>query len=275
MHILVCNDDGIYSPGIAALAGIAAEFGTVRLVAPDVERSSSGHSITATRPLSYRQTKIGDFAAYRVDGTPADCVALGSHLWGAVDVVLSGVNLGLNLGAAIWHSGTLAAAKQAVLLGGRGIALSAPASAETDYEPYRPWIRKVLTTVLGNRDLRLVNVNFPRQPHGAIWTRVSVRQYDGRIQPTRDPMGRELYWFTVKPLHGADPGTDRWALEHGWISLTPLRLDLTDEAGLQRQIDRDPLDLQEALRSSPRQSEPGEVKAVREDEAKGPLEQPD
>lgn len=123
MRILIANDDGIYSPGIAALAEIAASFGDVRIVAPDVEMSSAGHAITSTRPLSYKHTPIRGFDAYRVNGTPADCVALGAHQWEHVDVVLSGINLGSNLGNSMWHSGTLAAAKQAVLLGLRGIAL--------------------------------------------------------------------------------------------------------------------------------------------------------
>src|ERR1044071_6701515 len=114
MRILVSNDDGIYSPGILALAEVAARFGDVRIVAPDVEQSSMGHAITASRPLSYRRTPLKEFEAYRVNGTPADCVALGAYHWEHVDVVLSGVNLGPNLGNATWHSGTLAAAKQAV-----------------------------------------------------------------------------------------------------------------------------------------------------------------
>src|SRR5690606_33971936 len=116
MRILIANDDGIYSPGILALAEAAAKFGDVRIVAPDVEQSSMGHAITASRPLSYRKTPIKDFEAYRVNGTPADCVALGSYNWDEVDVVLSGINLGTNLGNSIWHSGTLAAAKQDALL---------------------------------------------------------------------------------------------------------------------------------------------------------------
>ena len=188
-----------------------AANGTVRIVAPDVERSSTGHAITASRPLSYRETKVGSHKAYRVDGTPADCVAIGAHLWGEVEVVLSGLNLGLNLGTSVWHSGTLAAAKQASLLGMRGIALSAPAKCEPDYDPFKPWIREVLGTLLPNRALRLVNVNLPRDPRGMLWTRISVCQFHGKIVPTQDPMGRELYWFTVKPLQGADEGTDRWA----------------------------------------------------------------
>src|SRR5262245_8967376 len=162
MRILVSNDDGIYSPGIAVLAEVASEFGSVRIVAPDVERSSSSYSITASRPLSYRATKIRNFTAYSVDGTPADCVALGAHHWQKADLVLSGVNIGFNLGNAIWHSGTLAAAKQATLLGLRGIAISAPASAEADFEPYKPWIRRVLEALLPEGDLPLVNVNLPR-----------------------------------------------------------------------------------------------------------------
>jgi 5'-nucleotidase len=129
VRILVSNDDGIYSPGIAALARVAQRLGEVRVVAPDVEQSSAGHAITASRPVRYRRTEVFEgIDAYRVDGTPADCVALGAHLWGHVDLVLSGINLGPNLGNATWHSGTLAAAKQAALLGIR-VSPSAPRSA--------------------------------------------------------------------------------------------------------------------------------------------------
>ena len=174
--------------GIAALAEVASEFGAVRVVAPDVERSSASHAITSTFPLSYRPTRISNLAAYRVNGTPADCVALGMHQWESVDLVLSGVNLGFNLGNAIWHSGTLAAAKQAVLLGLRGVALSVPAGTE-DFEPVKPWIRRVLEIVIAEPALSLVNVNLPREPRGLLWTSVSVRQYDGRIVPTTGSPG--------------------------------------------------------------------------------------
>ena len=133
MRILISNDDGIYSPGITCLAEVAAEFGTVRIVAPTIQQSSMGHAITPSRPLSYSRTRMNDLDAYSVDGTPADCVALGAHQWESVDVVLSGVNCGLNLGNGIWHSGTLAAAKQAALLGLHGIALSAPTAAEPSF----------------------------------------------------------------------------------------------------------------------------------------------
>jgi 5'-nucleotidase len=267
MRILVSNDDGIYSPGIVALAEVASEFGTVRVVAPDVERSSMGHAITASRPLAYRPTNINDLTAYRVNGTPADCVALGAYHWDKVDLVLSGLNIGLNLGNSIWHSGTLAAAKQAALLGLRGVALSAPSGAEPDFQPFKPWIRRVLDVLFRDATMPLVNVNFPRHPRGLIWTRASVRRYDGRIVPTKDPLGRELYWFTVTPIEGAEEGTDRWAVERGWISMTPLRLDLTDEKQLENARTNRPLDEALAAAVSPVMSSPEAAQSVREDEA--------
>src|SRR5690606_33422779 len=151
MRILISNDDGIYSPGILALARAARDLGDVRIVAPDVEQSSMGHAITHSRPLTCRETEIDDFEAYRVNGTPADCVALGTYRWGHVDAVLSGINLGLNLGNSTWHSGTLAAAKQAVLLNRQGIAFSAPSLDHYDeYERLAPFVRRVLELVLGD-----------------------------------------------------------------------------------------------------------------------------
>src|SRR3954468_24178742 len=154
MRILITNDDGVYSPGIAALAQVAAQFGEVRIVAPDVEMSSASHSITATRPLSYKRTQLPvqmpDVETFRVNGTPADCVTLGITLWDKVDVVLSGTNIGGNLGNAIWHSGTLAGAKQGSLLGVRAIAFSAPATEteQPDFEVLKPWVATVLESLL-------------------------------------------------------------------------------------------------------------------------------
>jgi 5'-nucleotidase len=243
MRILVTNDDGIYSPGIAALARAATAFGEVRVVAPDVEMSSASHAITSTRPLRYRPTRILEsIEAYRVNGTPADCVALGTFLCEETDVVLSGINLGLNLGNALWHSGTLAAAKQGVLLGIRGIALSVPADEEWDFSPLEPWIGRVLDTLLEHDDPRLVNVNFPREPTDLRWTAQAVDRYDGKVVRDTDPMGREHYWFTVVPLERHREGTDLWAVEQGFVSLTPLRLDLTDREELDRVVHAVPLE---------------------------------
>jgi 5'-nucleotidase len=238
MKILVSNDDGIYSPGIAALAKVASHFGQVRIVAPDVEQSSMSHAITSTRPIRYKKVKIADFDAYRVNGTPADCVALGTHRWGSVDLVLSGINLGPNLGNACWHSGTLAAAKQAALLGTRGIAFSTSVSEakEPNFIPLEPFVAKVLDLLLKEKTMCLVNVNLPEKPKGIRWTRQAVGQYDGKVVPSKDPMGRSIFWFTVTPLKGEEEGTDRWAFANNWVSITPLRLDLTAEKDLARAL---------------------------------------
>lgn len=241
MRILVTNDDGIYSPGIAALAKIASRFGEVLVVAPDVEQSSMGHAITASRPLFYKKSPVTfeGMEAYRVNGTPADCVALGTHMWADIEVVLSGINMGLNLGNGMWHSGTLAAAKQAALLGLRGIALSTIAGkTEPDFESLAPYVERTLSRLLEMKTANLLNVNFPPTPKGIRWTRQSVRFYDGKIVPGIDPMGRKHYWFTVIPLEPAEEGTDRWAIENEYVSVTPLRLDLTDESQLKEMVDQ-------------------------------------
>ena len=236
MRILVTNDDGVYSPGIAALAEVAKRFGEVRVVAPDVEQSSTSQSITASRPVTCKRTRLSPgLDAWRVNGTPSDCVMLGVTLWEKVELVLSGINIGTNLGNAIWHSGTRAGAKQAALLGLRGSALSAPATdqEQPDFARLKPWAAIVLRALLDAPPLPLVNVNFPEDaPRGTRWTRQSMRHYDGKIVPGKDPMGRTHYWHTVVPVEAVEEGTDRRALERGYVSMTPLRLDLTDEQQL-------------------------------------------
>ena len=232
MRILITNDDGVYSPGIAALAQVASRFGEVRVVAPDVEMSSASHSITATRPVTYKRTPLPGIDAYRVNGTPGDCVMLGTTLWEKVDLVLSGINIGTNLGNAVWHSGTLAGAKQAALLGLRGIAFSAPATdrEQPSFEALKPWVATVLEALLEMPDMPLINVNFPAEaPRGTLWTHQSLRHYDGKVVPAKDPMGRTHYWYTVVPVEGTEEDSDRRALEDGYVSMTPLRLDLTDQ----------------------------------------------
>jgi 5'-nucleotidase len=161
-----------------------------------------------------------------------------------VDVVLSGINLGPNLGNSHWHSGTLAAAKQAAQLGLRGVALSTPAGrTEPAFDVLAPYVHRVLECLLLQVPwLKLVNVNFPRQPKGLMWTRQSVRQYDGDVVPGEDPMGRKHFWLTVRPIEESDQGTDRWAVKEGWVSLTPLELDLTDHDALERVKAEQPLD---------------------------------
>lgn len=235
MNILISNDDGIYSPGLKALAKAASGFGDTIVMAPDVEQSSMGHAVTHSRPLMYRKSPV-DFdglEAFRVNGTPADCVALGTHLRANTELVLSGINMGPNLGNSMWHSGTLAAAKQAVLLGIKGIAFSTPVVNEApDFDRLEPFVKQALKILIDIPGNGLFNVNLPLEPNGITWTSQSVRQYDGRIMPGLDPLGRKHYWFHVVPLEPAEAGTDRWAVEQGLVSITPLSLDLTDHAYL-------------------------------------------
>ncbi len=148
--------------------------------------------------------------------------------------MLSGINLGLNVGNSTWHSGTLAAARQASLLDMKGIAFSTAASEEPDFTRLEGWVRKVLDLLLPDESLDLVNVNIPPDPVGIRWTRQSVQHYDGKVIPATDPQGRQIYWISVVPMESPEQGTDRWALEHSYVSITPLRLDLTDDEGLRR-----------------------------------------
>jgi 5'-nucleotidase len=235
MRILIANDDGIFSPGLIALAEVAEKFGEVLVMAPDVEQSAMGHAITIQRPLRYFKTRLNQFEAYRVNGTPADCVAIGMYHWGKPDLVVSGVNLGSNLGNDIWSSGTVAAAKQATLLGVKAMAFSMPVNGvEPNFEGTKPYIAQVINMFLEEKEWpMLVNVNLPADPQGILWTHQSVRHYNGKVVEGEDPMGRKHYWFAAIPLTEPDEGSDRWAVEHNLVSLTPLRLNLTDENWLE------------------------------------------
>ncbi|MBW8201138.1 5'/3'-nucleotidase SurE [Flagellimonas abyssi] len=238
MKILVPNDDGIYSPGILCLAQEATRYGEVIGMAPDVEQSSMGQAITSSKPITYKTSPIhfGDIEAYRVSGTPSDCVALGLHLFEDIDLVLSGINLGSNLGNSAWHSGTLSAARQAVLFGVRGIALSISiGESETDFEKLKPFIQTGMDEVINIKESELLNINFPQFPNGEIvWTKQSVRQYDGKVIAQKDPKGRPVYRFTVIPIEPEEEGSDRWAIKSGKTSITPMILDLTDKKYLNK-----------------------------------------
>jgi len=238
MKILVTNDDGIYSPGLACLARVASAYGEVIVMAPDIEQSSMGQAITAGKPLTYKKSPIHfeGMEAYRVAGTPADCVAMGTHLFEDIDLVLSGINIGANLGNSAWHSGTLSAARQAVLFNIRGIAVSVSIDdSEPDFDMLEPYVADALKEVVGLKDRELLNINLPRQPEGKImWTKQSVRHYDGKVIASEDPMGREHFWFTVVPIEAEEEGSDRWAVKHGNTSITPMILDLTDKEYLDK-----------------------------------------
>ena len=146
----------------------------------------------------------------------------------------------------MWHSGTLAAAKQASLLGVRGIAFSLRGGYQpNDFDRLAPFVDETIKVLLQTSSFDLLNVNFPLEPKGVRWTRQSVRHYDGTVVPGSDPYGNRIFWCTVTPLEPADEGTDRRAVDDGFISITPLRLDLTDHAELQRLREKtgDPIDL--------------------------------
>jgi 5'-nucleotidase len=236
MRILVSNDDGIFSPGLTALAEVASQFGDVVIFAPDYEQSAVGHAITIQRPLKYHRVKMmKGFEAYRVNGTPADCVAMGLYHLGGADLVLSGINLGSNLGSDVWHSGTVAAAKQGVILGVQAIAFSQVINGEEpNYEKQKPYITEVIQILTTGNQPRLVNVNLPKEPVGLRWTHQSVRHYNGKVVEGQDPNGRKHFWFSATPLTNPDENSDRWAIDNDLVSLTPLRLSLTDEEWLNR-----------------------------------------
>ncbi len=241
MRILIANDDGIFSPGIKALALALCQIAEVNVVAPDVEQSGVGHSITFRRPLRFKHTSsagFGEIPAYRVDGTPADCVVLGSRLLGQPDLVVSGINIGVNMGLDLTHSGTVAAALEGASIGIPSIAFSLDASGEElRFEEAAknavPICRWVLEHGLPAKTL--LNVNFPNHvPKGIKLTRLSTHRYEDTILEREDPDGRPYYWVAGKPTAELEENTDFWAVHHGFVSVTPVSLDYTNHGFLQQ-----------------------------------------
>lgn len=233
--ILVCNDDGIFSPGIKALAEIASEFGNVEIIAPDRQQSAVGHAVTVSTPLRSRSFQIdGKFNGQAVTGTPADSVKLGHDqlLDHKPDLVVSGINHGSNAGINILYSGTVSAATEGTILGYPSIAISCTDFDEdADLSGSKDAARKVIRHVL-NQGLPkgvTLNLNVPAGPLKKIkWTRQAnsryVEEFEGRI----DPNNRSYYWLTGR-LELLDEGDDLDinALEKGYASLTPIQYDMT------------------------------------------------
>jgi 5'-nucleotidase len=233
MKVLIANDDGIFSPGIYALAEAMLEvMDEVVVVAPDVEQSASGHAITVRHPLRYKKTHLQglDVEAYRVDGTPADCVVLGVHNSSKPDIVISGINLGNNLGFDVTHSGTVAAAIEGTTLGIPSIAFSMRARETLDFR-YATDFAKQLVPVIATHGLperTLLNVNFPSgQAKGVRLSKQSTHQYHDEIVKRIDPDGQPYYWVAGTPKGELEPDTDYTAIDQGYISVTPLTLDFT------------------------------------------------
>jgi len=242
-RVLISNDDGIHSPGIAALERAAAEAGfETYVVAPDREQSASSHALTMHRPL--RVAKAGE-RRWVVDGTPTDCVnlALCSILKGVgIDTVFSGINSGPNLGDDVTYSGTVACAFEGTLLGIRSIAFSLdyrsgePHSA-ADWDEAGAAALEVIRWAARNplEGESLLNVNIPLgQPRGLRVTRMGRRRYGESVVEKIDPRGRPYYWIGGAHVDTPDEGTDLVAVAEGWVSVTPLHLDLTDYRALAR-----------------------------------------
>jgi len=241
MRVLVTNDDGVHSPGLLALARTLRRAAETFVVAPEHERSAASHAITLHKPLRAVPISLGDtgLPAWATNGTPADCVVLGVlDLLGAPpDVVVSGINLGANLGMDLIYSGTVSGAVEAALFGIASIAISVTAFQDVHWQPAALFATRLTQEVHRHglpRDTFL-NVNVPNLPgeeiRGVEITRQSSRRYVNRLEKRSDPRGRTYYWLTgsTQADERTDPGTDAWAAMEGRISLTPLRLDMTYE----------------------------------------------
>jgi 5'-nucleotidase len=242
MHILVTNDDGVQAPGLLALAQEMRKLGQVTVFAPDRNWSASGHVKTLERPIRVTETMLADGTnAYMSDGAPSDCVAL--PLLGfldKVDLVVSGINPFSNIGHDVTYSGTVTAAMEAVIAGVPGIAFSLasqdkPANIPADYNHAAQIANLIAQKVLedGLAEGVVLNVNIPylsvENMKGIIITRQGLRVYRDALDRRVDPRGRPYYWIGGEAPTGVnEEGTDVGALLAGYVSITPLQLDLTN-----------------------------------------------
>jgi 5'-nucleotidase len=240
-HILVTNDDGVLAPGLLALAQQMRKLGKVTVLAPDRNWSGAGHVKTLDRALRVREVRLADgTSAFASDGAPSDCVALGTlgYFKEPIDLVVSGINAGANLGHDVTYSGTVTAAMEAVIAGIPGVAVSLETTdnhlGEIDYGPAARAALKVVRQVMENGLAHeiLLNVNVPFLPddkiRGITLTRQGLRVYHSRLDERTDPRGKPYYWIGGDAPTGVpERGTDVGALAEGFVSVTPLQLDLT------------------------------------------------
>ena len=241
MKILVTNDDGYRAPGITHLRGAMAQLGEVTVVAPDRNRSGAGNSLTLDVPLRLLESEPG---VYYVAGTPTDCVhlAISGAFDHDFDMVASGINDGPNLGDDVLYSGTVSAAIEGRFLGLPTLAMSlctaagCPRHFDTAARVAGMLIAGLLKRPLEEAPL-ILNVNVPDRPFedlaGFVSTRLGFRHRSERVVPAQDPRGRPVYWIGAAGA-GADagPGTDFMAVADGYVSVTPLSIDLTRHAAL-------------------------------------------
>jgi 5'-nucleotidase len=234
MLVLVTNDDGILAPALRSLREALRPLGRVVVVAPDRDQSATSHSLTLHRPFRIQRHEPDVFS---VDGTPTDCVVTAWYglLDQAPDLVVSGVNHGPNMGEDVFYSGTVAAAIEGTLQGAPSIAASLVTKEPADFAEPAAFVARLARRVVdhGLPHRRLLNVNLPHRPRAEIRgvqvTRLGSRTYRDTLVKKTDPRGRDYYW-----IGGEDPewqsaaGTDHQAVHEGFISVTPMRLDLND-----------------------------------------------
>ncbi|MEC4668860.1 MAG: 5'/3'-nucleotidase SurE [Nitrospirota bacterium] len=234
LNILISNDDGIFARGLEILEEACRGVGHVTVVAPDREQSAASHALTMTRPL--RPVKRSD-GRYQVDGTPTDCVllALETILDDRPDIIFSGINHGSNMGEDVLYSGTVAAAMEGLSLGIPGVAFSFAGGDIELIETYAEWVEKLASDICRVHDFpkeTLLNVNFPpisgSETRGIRVTKLGRRVYSDSLTKMNDPWGRDMFWIGGgKSSWSGDEESDFRAVAEGYISVTPLRLDLT------------------------------------------------
>jgi len=239
MNILVTNDDGVHAPALAQLRQELSALGRVTIVVPDRDQSATSHSLTLHRPLRIHRHDEGRFS---VDGTPTDCVLIAYYglLDHRPDLVVSGINHGPNMGEDVFYSGTVAAAIEGAMQGAPAIAVSLVTRQPADFiEPAR-FVARLAAEVLrrGTPGKQVLNVNLPHRPwaeiRGLRLTRLGTRVYRDSIVRKTDPRGRDYYWIGGEdPVWEPGEGTDFHAVQEGWISVTPMALDLTDHGAVE------------------------------------------
>ncbi len=239
MKILISNDDGVYAPGLSVLADAVAEIADITVVAPDRDRSGVSNSLTLNRPL--RLTKMPN-GFISVDGTPTDCVhvAITGYLEYEPDMVIAGINSGANLGDDVLYSGTVAAATEGRFLGYPAIAVSLAGEEQLFYQTAASIVRTFIQQLQKNplpADT-ILNINVPDIPYAKLKgyqvTRLGERHRAKPAIKALDPRGRTIYWVGPAGVEqDAGPGTDFYAVSRGYVSVTPLQIDLTRHAALE------------------------------------------
>jgi 5'-nucleotidase len=239
MRILITNDDGIHGRGLFEFANVARQFGEVKIVAPDRERSACGHAMTLRDPLRVVPVEYHGLEAYTVNGVPVDCVNVGLNVAfpDGCDLVLSGINHGPNLGFDITYSGTVAGAMEGAINGIRSISMSLATfvlDAPPHWDTAASWLLENFETLvnLPLNDLTFLNVNVPSialtELRGAKVCEMGQRVYQERVERREDPWGRPYYWqggAVITSTH--QPGTDLNAVSEGFVGITPLSLNWT------------------------------------------------